>query len=128
MDINLANQILASFEEHLGETPKTWLRALLLAADQQQLLASGKTSIALTDLDKQLHLLGTQPPSNDTRRQRLTTINSAAQSVELLANYGGKPPLQLKSRQKNIALSIGPGLMQSLFLTSTPNRHFLDLA
>ena len=114
MDINLANQILASFEEHLGDTPKTWLRALLLAADQQQLLTSGQTSIALADLDKQLQLLGTQPPSDDARRQRLTTINSAAQSVELLANHDGKPPLQLKSRQKNIALSIDSGLRQAL--------------
>ena len=114
MDINLANQILASFEEHLGDTPKTWLRALLLAADQQQLLTSGQTSIALADLDKQLQLLGTQPPSDDARRQRLTTINSAAQSVELLANHDGKPPLQLKSRQKNIALSIDSRLQQAL--------------
>ena len=114
MDINLANQILASFEEHLGDTPKTWLRALLLAADQQQLLANGRTSIALADLDKQLQLLGTQPPSDDARRQRLKTVNSVAKE-ELSANQDGKPPLQLKSRQKNIALSIGPGLMQSLF-------------
>ena len=114
MDINLANQILASFEEHLGDTPKTWLRALLLAADQQQLLENGQTSIALADLDKQLQLLGTQPPSDDARRQRLKTVNSVAKE-ELSANQDGKPPLQLKSRQKNIALSIGPGLMQSLF-------------
>ena len=114
MDVNLANQILASFEEHLGDTPKTWLRALLLAADQQQLLENGQTSIALADLDKQLQLLGTQPPSDDARRQRLTTINSAAQSVELRANHDGKPPLQLKSRQKNIALSIDSGLRQAL--------------
>ena len=114
MNVDLANEILASFDKHLGDTPLTWLRALLLAANQQQLSVSGQTSIALADLDKQLQLLGTQPPSDDARRQRLTTINSAAQSVELLANHGGKPPLQLKSRQKNIALSIDSGLQQTL--------------
>ena len=113
MNVDLANQILASFKEHLGDTPLTWLRALLLAADQQQLLANGQTSIALADLDKQLHLLGTQPPSDDARRQRLKTINSVAKE-ELSANHGGKPPLQLKSRQKNIALSIDAGLRQAL--------------
>ena len=130
MDINLANQILASFEEHLGDTPKTWLRALLLAADQQQLLANGRTSIALADLDKQLQLLGTQPPSDDARRQRLTTINSAAQSVELLANHDGKPPLQLKSRQKNIALSIDSRLQQALseFLQSLEREQIRTVA
>ena len=114
MDINIANQILASFEEHLGDTPKTWLHALLLAADQQQLLENGQTSIALADLDKQLRLIGTQPPSNDGRRQHLKIINSLARSEELRESYGGNPPLQLKSRQKNIALSIDPGLLQSL--------------
>ena len=34
MNVDLANQILASFDKHLGDTPLTWLRALLLAADQ----------------------------------------------------------------------------------------------
>ena len=129
MDINLANQILASFEEHLGDTPKTWLRALLLAADQQQLLANGRTSIALADLDKQLQLLGTQPPSDDARRQRLKTVNSVAKE-ELSANHDGKPPLQLKSRQKNIALSIDSRLQQALseFLQSLEREQIRTVA
>ena len=87
MDVDLTEQILVTFENHLGQTPLTWLRALLLAADQQQLLVNGRTSISLADLDKQLQLLVTQPPSDDTRRQRLKTVNSIA-SKELSANYG----------------------------------------
>ena len=128
MDVGLANQILASFNKHLGDTPLTWLRALLLAADQQQLSISGQTSIALANLDKQLQILGTQPPSNDGRRQHLKIINSLARSEELRESYGGKPPLQLRSRQKNIELVLGSWLLQSLEREQVRNATTLTTA
>ncbi len=114
MDISLSEQILVGFESHLGQTPLTWLRALLLAADQQQIFTSGKAIVQPAELDEQLKKLRVATPSADARRQRLKTINSIAQSDKVLAIFNGKPPLQLKSQQKATVLSIDFVLLQSL--------------